>query len=655
MKRLLLLTSTILLVFVILLPTLSLSACGKESAAGLLKKNTGCYVDGSYLRGVKERSTTEDVLKLFDGSGITIVKNDAFVGTGSKVKYGNSELTVIVKGDVNGDGEVDSIDYLLMKRAIIGSATLEEAYLLAASIQGEEELSSLDYLLVKRHCIGSYNLYEDTTMNFKGLKIAYIPLDDRPVNVDRVRYLAQSVGFELLMPDPDYYATKLDGRGFNSNGTQFGNREELVKWLKSVDAECDYFVISLDQMLSGGLVSSRAMHNTDLSYEYGIIDYLAELSKNNYVYFFDTVMRLASTVDYQGYQSDEYTATRNYGLVGRKLLSGADLTIEKIIAGYRYGENGAEIPVNLTSEQLNTYLEARERKLRLADYFLAKLNGDYQYCYYGVDDSNPTNTIQTNEINYIQSKLVNGRLFAGCDELGLMCVTRLTSDVYANKLKIAVSYFGGGENSPADNYDIGTLKENIEHHIISIDAEITTSAGDADVSVLVLTKPVKTSLTAACDTLIEKLKDNISKQIPTIVIDASTQEEKRTLQNLFVSKNIPLTTLVGYSNWNTVGNSIGIALSQGVTRVVYLKNCSEITRDSNIGFLKSMTFAYIKDIGYQLEGGKEYSKWIDLINNSPIIVSLKPYKTQKIGTVSVSNYSQPWKRSFEITFDISVK
>lgn len=53
MKRLLLLTSTILLVFVILLPTLSLSACGKESAAGLLKKNTGCYVDGSYLRGVK--------------------------------------------------------------------------------------------------------------------------------------------------------------------------------------------------------------------------------------------------------------------------------------------------------------------------------------------------------------------------------------------------------------------------------------------------------------------------------------------------------------------------------------------------------------------------------------------------------------------------
>jgi len=186
MKRLLLLTSTILLVFVILLPTLSLSACGKESAAGLLKKNTGCYVDGSYLRGVKERSTTEDVLKLFDGSGITIVKNDAFVGTGSKVKYGNSELTVIVKGDVNGDGEVDSIDYLLMKRAIIGSATLEEAYLLAASIQGEEELSSLDYLLVKRHCIGSYNLYEDTTMNFNGLKIAYIPLDDRPVNVDRV-------------------------------------------------------------------------------------------------------------------------------------------------------------------------------------------------------------------------------------------------------------------------------------------------------------------------------------------------------------------------------------------------------------------------------------------------------------------------------------
>lgn len=653
MKRLLLLTGTFLLIFAVIMPMLSLSACGKESAdlSSLLKKNTGCYIDGGYLFGVREMRSTDDVARLFDGTGISVEKSDTYVGTGSKVKYGSAELTVVVKGDVNGDGVVDSIDYLLIKRAIIGTTTLAGAYWKAACVQGANELSSMDYLLVKRHCVGTYDIFRETAMNFNGTKIAYIPLDDRPVNVDRVKYLAQSAGFDLLMPDADYYATKLDGTGLNSNGTQYGNREGLVKWLKAVDAQCDYFVISLDQMLSGGLVNSRAMNNTDLSYEYSIIDYLSELSKNNKVYFFDTVMRLASTVNYNGYQSAEYNETRRYGGIGRRVLSGAELTIENIIAGYRYNDKGAIISTSLNENQLSAYLAARARKLRLADYFLTKLSGNYQYCYYGVDDSSPSNTIQTNEINYIQSKLENGRLFAGCDEIGLMCVARLTSDVYASKLKIAVSYFGGGENSPADDYDIGTLKENVEHHILSVDAEITT--GDADACILVLTKPVTSTLTASCNSLISKLQDNISKQIPTIVIDASTQY--RTLQNMFASKNIPLLTLVGYSNWNTVGNSIGIAISQGVTRMLYLKNCAEITNDSNIGFVRSMTFAYIKDIGYKIEGGKNYDKWLNLINNSQMITSLKPYTTKKMGTVSISNIRQPWHRSFEITFDISIK
>ena len=42
--------------------------------------------------------------------------------------------------------------------------------------------------------------------------IAYIPLDDRPVNTSRAIYLAESAGFNLLMPEKDLYQTKLDGQ-----------------------------------------------------------------------------------------------------------------------------------------------------------------------------------------------------------------------------------------------------------------------------------------------------------------------------------------------------------------------------------------------------------------------------------------------------------
>ena len=41
-------------------------------------------------------------------------------------------------------------------------------------------------------------------------RVAYVPLDDRPVNTDRVEYLAGSLGYELVMPDAEAYRTRLD-------------------------------------------------------------------------------------------------------------------------------------------------------------------------------------------------------------------------------------------------------------------------------------------------------------------------------------------------------------------------------------------------------------------------------------------------------------
>lgn len=42
--------------------------------------------------------------------------------------------------------------------------------------------------------------------------IVYIPLDDRPLNLRRVQQLADSLDLQLILPDTDLYATKLDGQ-----------------------------------------------------------------------------------------------------------------------------------------------------------------------------------------------------------------------------------------------------------------------------------------------------------------------------------------------------------------------------------------------------------------------------------------------------------
>jgi hypothetical protein len=98
--------------------------------------------------------------------------------------------------------------------------------------------------------------------------LAYVPLDNRPVNVDREFYEAEAAGFKVVMPEEDLYATHLNGQPLNANGTQFGDSQKLMDWILAMDQTTDYFVISLDQLLSGGLVNSRVLTNSTYTDEY---------------------------------------------------------------------------------------------------------------------------------------------------------------------------------------------------------------------------------------------------------------------------------------------------------------------------------------------------------------------------------------------------
>ena len=173
-----------------------------------------------------------------------------------------------------------------------------------------------------------------------GPEIAYVPLDDRPDNVERVVYLAESLGYTLSIPERDDYRTALDGQPCNENGTQSGDRGELFRWLLDREAaECDRYVLSMDQLLSGGLVNSRAMYNhEDISLpgaeggemaetysEYELMGLLLSTlaeDADNQVWLLESVMRLAPTVGYQGGTLEDYNALRSYGAQPRPELAG---------------------------------------------------------------------------------------------------------------------------------------------------------------------------------------------------------------------------------------------------------------------------------------------------------------------------------------------
>lgn len=491
-------------------------------------------------------------------------------------------------------------------------------------------------------------------------RVAYIPLDNRPVNQERVIYLAQSAGIELLLPNEALYRTALDNMAPNPDGSTMGNREALLAWLQEVDSTCDYFIISLDQMTSGGLVSSRALTNPDLSLEYHIIDAILALGKENTVYVFDTVMRLASTVNYQGCQLAEYNAFRSYGSVARELLLGEALTVENIIAGYPYDSQGERIFIDVSEEMQNRYHAARARKLKIIDYLLQNDVGQLDFLYIGVDDSSPQNTIQSNEIAYIKEQMgARGALSAAADELGMCCLARLACELYG-KVSLNVTYYGPGEHQPADAYDIGTLAQGVGAHLSALSV-IECERADA-VQVLLLTRG---STQAHREALLQQLLQNQKGNIPTVLIDVS-EAPAILSEQLFADQSIDVCRLLGYSSWNTAANALGIALSQGVARHAYLQAVDISSRQATNGFLRSIAFAYVKDISY-----KCFAKNIDALYDNAnsctpqfvadrlgegsILVSLTEPTAYPCVGVEFSNFRYPWDRTFEVTFDIQTK
>lgn len=62
----------------------------------------------------------------------------------------------VMKGDINGNKEIDSMDYVLLKRAYFGTYKLKEASV--GDINGNKEIDSMDYVFLKRAYFGTYKI-----------------------------------------------------------------------------------------------------------------------------------------------------------------------------------------------------------------------------------------------------------------------------------------------------------------------------------------------------------------------------------------------------------------------------------------------------------------------------------------------------------------
>jgi len=98
-------------------------------------------------------------LTVYDSEGNPLIST-AIIGTGAKVAViaGGKETdsaTVVIKGDINGDGSITSADYVLIAKHIKSTASLTGAFALACDIDGDSTSSAADYIALRKNLKGN--------------------------------------------------------------------------------------------------------------------------------------------------------------------------------------------------------------------------------------------------------------------------------------------------------------------------------------------------------------------------------------------------------------------------------------------------------------------------------------------------------------------
>lgn len=537
--------------------------------------------------------------------------------------------------------------------------------------------------------------------------IAYVPLDDRPDNDTRVVRLAESLGYRMLLPPLGDYHTALDGQPRNESGLPCGNPLALLAWVREQEAAgCDRYILSMDQMLSGGLVNARSMtedavpippHVSFFTSASGLLEELLALltaDENNRIFLLESVMRLAPTVGYQGGSMEDYDALRAYGAQARPALE--QPTLESVAACYRLGADGRILPLEeygLTERQVSDYLSARLRKLTLADTLLrgiADADAARIRVIVGIDDSSEESCIQSNEIAYLRSLLRQGdAILSGMDDLGAKAVARLYLDERDwQGASVSVRYFGGTEDRPACEYDSQSLDQIVAEHLAYFDLWRTEEAGA--IRLLVLTQPKEEALR---ETYIQALTEELSacqRGGEAVMLMDAGNGRYGTAFHQALTEQVELGQLLSYAGLFHMANVTGMTISHGVARYARLLR-GGTTQQEEAAFCRSLAGSILPDFCYKHIVREELMAYIrqDLggdpnnfyqpeidrqdvrerlaagmertvpavarnLESSDRLVGIAPKTWAGWGSVTCGNYRFPWQRAFEMDMDITV-
>ena len=110
---------------------------------------------GSYLTGISPNTSVSSLT----ASGYTVYNGSkqvtsGLVGTGMTAVSSGGSVTIVVTGDVSGDGKVTITDVVKLQKSVVGSASLTGAYAKAGDISGDGKITITDVVQAAQVTVG---------------------------------------------------------------------------------------------------------------------------------------------------------------------------------------------------------------------------------------------------------------------------------------------------------------------------------------------------------------------------------------------------------------------------------------------------------------------------------------------------------------------
>jgi hypothetical protein len=487
------------------------------------------------------------------------------------------------------------------------------------------------------------------------LQTILIPLDNRPVTY----FLPIQTG--ELDKNTKIFNPPREIIGGLLNNT---NVDEVLIWLKGKleNNTVDSIVCSLDNIAYGGLIPSRRSPDTEamiLARLNSFKKIIQKYRKNHKIklYAFSSIMRISNN----NINEEEKEYWNKYGEL---LFKFSYLTHKVEEVGFDNDRaESKDIRSQIPEEILNDYLMTRKRNFEINKYYLSWLEeGLLDYLVYSQDDTAEWgfNVLESSQLKgLINDKNLSSQAVVqtGADEIPTDLIIRGLTENNNKKINIYPLFSTENGKNVISRYEDRTILESVLGQVALCGGKITGAIEEADIILVVHTpnniqndhamklypEPENGEAIEFCINIINRSNK------PVILADiACANGADNLLMRKLLEHGINIDILYGYAGWNTTGNTLGSAISMGISR--YLAEKSG-TFDTN-NFKKLLLTRLSDDWAYQTVVRQEIRALSPDADKTILQEELKPFiikLAKKIDLpLSQIGLSFPWDRTFEV-------